>query len=202
MSDPTLSISFFLSALSFCCLLLASYWLYQSDFVGWYRELPVIDQCAVVVAFSLFGLGFAATLREACADTAVRWTARGIGVVGIGVLIAFSVRVSIKADNLQSQIASRDTTNATGIALANRGTQDRSLRDDASASITTKSGHVITVSHRPVSNGDRHTGLTWDGIRYMDGRIRAETGDGAGGLPVLPGGVSADSGSKSTLSEF
>ena len=133
-SAPTSSISFFLSVLSFCCLVLASYWLYQNDFVGWYRSLPVIDQCCAVTVFALFALGFAATVREVCADNAVRWTARGIGLVGVVVLVAFSVRTSLTLDRLENKVAAQ--------------TKAKSVSEQHGAAVyqvTLKSGQVIEL---------------------------------------------------------
>lgn len=103
-SGRTSSGSYLQSVLLLSFSLLVVYWLFQNDFVGWYRSLPVVDQCMWASAFALFSLGFAATVREAYKDAAVRWTALGIGAVGVGFLIAFSWRVSVENEQLQNQL--------------------------------------------------------------------------------------------------
>jgi hypothetical protein len=82
----------------------------------------------------LFALGFAATVREVCADNAVRWTARGIGLVGVVVLVAFSVRTSLTLDRLENKVAAQ--TKAKSVS-ENYGA--------ASYQVTLKSGRVVEL---------------------------------------------------------
>lgn len=160
----------------------------------------MIDQCVSVSVFAVLAMLFAATVRETYEDSALRWAARGIGAVGVGVLVAFCWRISVENESLQNQIARKAVTNASGIALSDGGNAGRDLLSNAS--LTTRSGHVVSVSNRPMPTGIGRLGRAWDGVRYMDGGLQGATPGEAGSLLVLPGGVSAASGHESSLSEF
>jgi hypothetical protein len=162
-------------------------------------HLPVLFQFSIVTAGSLFALGYAATVREFRSDWHERWAARVVGAAGVAFLVAFSFRMSVQVDRLQNQIAKRTVTNASGIALCDSRTDDGDLLSHAS--ITTRSGHVVSVSDRPMSTGIGRLGRAWDGVRYVDGRFQSTPPSEVGSLLVLPGGVSA-AGSAERLSDF
>ena len=88
-----------------------------------------------VSAFALFALGFAATVREACVESSIRWTARGIGAVGVAVLMMFTWRVSTENAELKSQIAAR--TKAKGVSEQHGA---------STYTVTLKNGKAITWS--------------------------------------------------------
>jgi hypothetical protein len=131
---------------------------------GWSLEaydafihLPVLFQWQIIVACSLFALGFAATVREFRSDWHERWAARVVGAAGVAFLVAFSFRISVQVDRLQNQIVAQ--------------TKAKTVSEQHGAAVyqvTLKSGQVIeldalnarssTVRSLPHLAGRRRTG--------------------------------------------
>lgn len=200
MLDRTLNGSFSQSVLLLLFSLTISALLSTNDAIGWFRGLPVMDQFAWITAFAFFSLGFAVTIREFCVDSAVRWVARAIGIVGVSFLVMFSYSLTKEVESLKSKIAAKGGTHATGIADANPEFQDEHSR--IASIITTRSGHTVSISGSMSEGTGRHRysrerlGRLPESMEGTDGRSNRS-------LSVLPGGVSfADGSERKPVREF
>lgn len=129
--------------------------------------MPVLDQFAAVTAFSLFALGFAATVREYRTDFAERWAARIVGACGVLFLLAFSFRMTLTVDRLQHQIVAQ--------------TKAKSVSEQHGAAVyqvTLKSGRVVELGDSNAGSGTVRSmssmggcSRSWDSITGTGYRI-------------------------------
>ena len=175
----TLSGSFWLwlLALSLCVSVVQSAWL--SEVYSAFRQLPPLDQFAVVCAISLFAFGYAATVREFRTDFGERWAARIVGACGVCFLLAFSFRMASTVEKLQNQIAGRTNENATPVAH-----EISDMVADQQFTVRTSDGHTVSWERatEPVSIADRRIRWSDSGIADDFASYRT-TSSGAGRVP-------------------
>jgi len=189
-SDHTLSGSSLVFPLALLLCVSAGLFGWSLEAYDAFIHLPVLFQWQIIVACSLFALGFAATVREFRSDWHERWAARVVGAAGVAFLVAFSFRISVQVDRLQNQIAVRGS-HETNTPMAQ---QIVYLVAEEAIAVETPSGRTVSWTG-PLSVANRRAGI--GAVRYRDSI------DFSGPADRRTGGLSAaPSGPESAVREF
>lgn len=160
----------------------------SSELYATFQQFPVIDQFCAVTAFSLFALGFAATVREYRTDFMERWAARIVGACGVGFLVAFAFRMTLTVDRLQNQIAQKGSYE-TSPPLAQ---QIGDMVAETATTVQTPKGRTVSWDGaRSMSTAIGRTGFS--AIRYRDAADFAGRSDRCfGSVPIGASGVRSE----------